>query len=143
MIEKSNNNQKNEDAKKKVMIIDDDQFLLNMYSLKLKNRGFEVLLENNALEALQKLRDGVSPDVILLDFIMPDMNGLDFLEEVHKANLVPNSKIVALTNQNQPDDIERAQMLGVVKYIVKASTIPSEVVNEVNKVLSESKSKSE
>lgn len=119
----------------KVMIVDDDQFLLNMYSLKFKNDGFEVVLETSAVNALQKLKDGYTPDIVLLDFIMPDMNGLDFLEHVRKANFIPQAKIIALTNQNQPDDVDRAKKLGVLKYIVKASTIPSEVVNEVKKIL--------
>lgn len=132
--EKSTNTQ-NGGKPLKVMIVDDDQFLLNMYSLKFKNDGFEVILETSAVNALQKLKDGYAPDIVLLDFIMPDMNGLDFLEHVRKANFIPQAKIIALTNQNQPDDVDRAKKLGVLKYIVKASTIPSEVVNEVKKIL--------
>jgi CheY-like chemotaxis protein len=66
---------------------------------------------------------------------MPGMDGLEFLAATRKENLVPNAIVIALSNQNQPADIERAKALGITSYIVKANSIPSEVVAEVIKVV--------
>ena len=122
---------------KKVLIVDDDQFLLNMYSIKFQKFGFIVDTASGGQEALNKLRDGALPDVLLLDVVMPSMDGLELLERIRKEKFVPDATVIILSNQNQPADIERAKNLGIASYIVKASSIPSEVVAEVMKVLSE------
>ena len=123
---------------KKVLIVDDDQFLLNMYSIKLKKFGFEVDTASGGQEVLNKLRDGATPDVLLLDVVMPSMDGLELLERIRSEKFVPNAAVIILSNQSQPSDIERATSLGIASYIEKASSIPSEVVAEVIKVLSAS-----
>ena len=118
----------------KVLIVDDDKFLVNMYSIKFNKSGYEV---NSAVlgdEAIAKLKDGYNPDIILLDIIMPGMDGFDILESIKKNNLAPKALIIMLTNQGQLSDIERAKSLGVSGYIIKATTIPSEVVEEVTKI---------
>lgn len=118
-----------------LLLLDDDQFLLSMYALKFKNSGFEVEVANNAMAALQKLRDGFSPDVILCDLIMPTMDGFEFLKNLREERLSPSSAVLVLTNTNQSDEIERAKKFNVDGYIVKASAIPSEVVEEVKAIL--------
>ena len=125
---------------KKVLLIDDDQFLLNMYLLKFRNSGFEVEIANNALSGLQKIRDGLVPDVILCDLVMPGMDGLQLLAELRTERLALSSCIIVLTNQGQSSEIEKAKQFDIAGYIVKASTIPSEVVEEVKKILSKKKS---
>ncbi|PIQ68227.1 MAG: response regulator [Candidatus Taylorbacteria bacterium CG11_big_fil_rev_8_21_14_0_20_46_11] len=127
------------EKKQMVLLVDDDQFLLNMYTLKFKTSGFDVEVGNNATAGLQKLRDGLIPDIILCDLVMPGMDGLELIKHIKEEKLTPSSKIVVLTNQGQTTDIEKAQSLGVDGYIVKASTIPSEVVEEVRKILSKKK----
>ena len=126
--------------KQTVLILDDDQFLLNMYSLKFKNSGFEVETINNATVALQKIRDGFLPSIILCDLVMPTMDGLTFIKQLKEERLATASAIVVLSNQSQSADIDQAKALGVDGYIVKASTIPSEVVEEVKKILAKKKS---
>ncbi|MSU55601.1 MAG: response regulator [Candidatus Taylorbacteria bacterium] len=128
-----------ENNKQKVLIIDDDRFLLNMYSLKFQKSGFEVDTTESGEDALTKLRGGVLPDVLLVDVAMPAMDGIDFLKNMRKENLVPNATIIVLSNQNQPNDIERAKDLGIASYLVKASYIPSEVVAEVVKIVNQRK----
>jgi len=120
---------------KKILIVDDDRFLLNMYSVKFKKSGFEVETALSGLEVLTKLKDGYEPDIMLLDLVMPVMDGCELLENIRKAKLVPNIIVIILSNQNQPADIERAKILGVSGYIVKASSIPSEVVAEVIRMI--------
>lgn len=119
----------------KVLIVDDDQFLLGMYSMKFQSSGFEVETATSGEEALNKLRDGFLPDVLVLDVVMPVMDGLDLLESVRKEKLSGNAAVVILSNLGQQADIDRAKKLGVDGYIVKASAIPSEVVSEVKRVL--------
>ena len=119
-----------------LLLVDDDQFLLNMYALKFRNSGFEVDIVNSAAVALQKLREGLSPDVILCDLIMPAMDGFEFLKRLREERLDSSSAVMVLTNTNQQDEIDRAMKFEIDGYIVKASAIPSEVVEEVKTVLS-------
>lgn len=128
-----------EPKKKLVLLVDDDQFLLNMYSLKFRNSGFEIETAPSALSALQKLRDGMEPAVLLCDLVMPAMDGIELIKRVKEEKLSPASAIIVLTNQGQSTEIEKAKELGVDGYIVKASTIPSEVVNEVKAILAKRK----
>jgi two-component system alkaline phosphatase synthesis response regulator PhoP len=123
--------------KTKVFIVDDDKFLLGMYSLKFANNGYDVDTTVGSVPALEKLRAGASPDILLLDIIMPHMDGLELLKTIRDEKLVPNAAVVMLTNQSQSSDIERAKDLKVDGYIVKASTIPSEVMHEVQKIYAE------
>jgi len=122
------------DKKMKVMIIDDDKFLLNMYVVKFKNIGYEVDSSVSAMEAIDKLKNGLKPDIIICDLIMPGLDGFDFLKMVKKDKLAEKGVFVMLTNQGQSADIEKAVGLGVDGYIVKATTIPSEVVEEVKSI---------
>jgi|SRR3989344_4302769 len=124
------------DKKPTVLIVDDDKFLVNMYSLKFSNSGFVVLTAQNGQEALKKLKEErLSPDALLLDIVMPSMNGLELLASIRKENLAEHSKVIFLTNQGVKADIETSKKLGVSAYIVKASTIPSEVVTMVKEIL--------
>lgn len=118
----------------KVFIVDDDKFLLGMYSLKFANNGYDVETSVGSLAALEKLRAGAKPDIVLLDIIMPYMDGLELLKTMRQENLAAGSIVVMLTNQSQSSDIERAKELNVDGYIVKAATIPSEVLHEVEKI---------
>ncbi len=123
-----------ENKKPKVLIIDDDKFLLNMYSIKFSSKEFEVISAMSGDEAINKLKDGLAPDIILLDIIMPVMDGFEVLATIKKDNLAPTSLIIMLTNQGQLSDIEKAKSFGVNGYIIKATTIPSEVVEEVERI---------
>jgi len=127
----------NTQKKLKVFIVDDDKFLLGMYSLKFANNGYEVDTTVGSVPALEKLRAGAKPDILLLDIIMPHMDGLELLKTIRDENLAPDATVVMLTNQSQSSDIERAKELKVDGYIVKASTIPSEVMQEVQKIHTE------
>jgi len=124
----------NTEKKGKIFIVDDDKFLLGMYSLKFSNNNYEVETTVGSLAALEKLRAGASPDIVLLDIVMPYMDGLELLKTIRTENLVPNATIIMLTNQSQSSDIERAKELKADGYIVKASTIPSEVMHEMEKI---------
>lgn len=127
--------------KRKILIVDDDKFLLNMYSMKFEKNGFEVKTAGMGSDAIDLLKEGFSPDVILLDLIMPVMDGFTVYENIKKEKLAPNSVVIMLTNQGLVSDINRAKELGVHGYIVKATTIPSEVVEEVIEIYNKNKKK--
>jgi DNA-binding response OmpR family regulator len=121
-------------AQKKILLIDDDTFLLDMYSLKFTKSGYEVKIANSTDLGLKMLRDGYVPDAMLVDIVMPGMDGLEMVSKVRVEKLVPTTAIIMLTNQGASDDVARAQKMKVDGYIVKATTIPSEVLSEVEKI---------
>lgn len=123
------------DIKKKILIVDDDTFLLDMYALKFSKSNFDVTIAIGAEDALKRIREGFSPDIILLDIMMPQIDGFDFMEIMNKEHLVPNAKRIILSNKGQSSDISRGQSLGSVGYIVKASSTPSEVIEKVNDII--------
>lgn len=113
-----------------ILLVDDDKFLLEMYALKFKECGCTVKSVSNAEDALELLREGEKPNIILLDVIMPGMSGFDFLEAIKKESLAKDSTVIILTNQGQQEDVDKAMSLGADGYIIKASAIPSEVLDK-------------
>lgn len=124
---------------KKILLVDDDRFLLDMYAIKFSKAGYEVKTADSTDSALKLVRDGYEPDVMLSDIVMPGMDGLELMSMIRKERLAPQATMIMLTNQGSSDDISRAKKLNVDGYIVKATTIPSEVLAEVEKITSSKK----
>lgn len=124
---------------KKILIIDDDSFLLDMYALKFGKSNFSVSTALGPESALEKLRGGLSPEIILLDIMMPVMDGFELLTKMREENISPNSIIIFLSNRGQPSDITQAETLGASGYIVKASSTPSEVIEKVISIINKNK----
>ena len=125
-----------EGDKRKILIVDDDTFLLDMYAFKFSQYNFEVHTAKGGLQVIEKLKDGLNPDIILMDIIMPEMDGFEMLEKINKDNLSPNSTKIILSNKSQQSDIDRGNMLGASGYIVKANSTPGEVISQVVEILS-------
>jgi DNA-binding response OmpR family regulator len=123
-----------EETRKKIFFVDDDRFLLDMYALKFTKAGYEIQTADATDVALKMLRDGYEPGILLVDIVMPGMDGLDMVGVIRRDKLVPKAIIIMLTNQGASDDVARARKLNVDGYIVKATTIPSEVLAEVEKI---------
>jgi two-component system chemotaxis sensor kinase CheA len=121
--------------KNTIMIVDDDSFMLDMYSIKFKERGFDVEPSVSPKQALEKLRGELSPIVILFDMVMPDVDGLEFLDIIKSEGLAKDTVLVAISNQWEESYVEKAKKLGVDDYIIKADTIPSELVSKVEKII--------
>lgn len=126
--------------KKKILIVDDDGFLLDMYALKFSQNNFDVSTFTDGATAIEKLEGGLIPDVILMDITMPGMDGFETLDKINKQNLAPNATKIILSNKSQQEDVNRANELGVSGYIVKANSTPTEVINQVVKILEGKKS---
>lgn len=119
----------------KILLIDDDPFILDMYVLKFKESGFEIDTARDGKEGLKKIQES-GPDLVLLDVVMPIMDGFDVLQELKKEK--PQGgfpKIILLTNLGQKEDVERGIKLGADDYIIKAHFTPSEVVGKVKQLL--------
>lgn len=121
--------------KNKILIVDDDSFLLDMYSMKFSQSGFEVMSALGAVEAIKKIEAGFMPDIILLDIIMPVMDGFEFLEKMKNQNMCPSAIKIVLSNRGQQSDVDRGTELGASGYIVKANTTPSEVIHQVTEII--------
>ncbi len=120
---------------KKILLIEDDEFLSDMYKTKFDSEGFFVTLAQDGELALNLLKGGLKPDVVLLDVVMPKMNGIEVLKKIKEMEGSENINVVMFTNMGQKEDIDKAMSLGASGYIVKANFTPSEVVVEVNKIL--------
>ena len=121
---------------KKILIVDDDMFLLDMYALKFQQAGFDVMTASDANAALVKLRelDG-DPDLMLLDIVMPGMDGLELLEVMQKEGLAQKTAKIVLSNMGDQEDAKRGDALGACSYIVKANNTPSEVLEKVKEAM--------
>lgn len=124
-----------EQTKKKIFIVDDDSFLLDMYALKFSQTEFEVHTALGPELALKTLREGLHPDVMLLDIVMPVMDGFEMLEKMKEEKLAEGTIKIILSNRGQQSDISRGEALGVSGYIVKASSTPSEVITKVVEII--------
>lgn len=118
----------------KVLLVDDDKFLLGMYQKKFEKFGASAEMSVGSQDALTKLKGGAKYDILVLDIIMPEMDGIELLRRIREEKLAEGAIVVMLTNESASARIEEAKTLGVAGYIVKATSIPSEVVEEIIKI---------
>lgn len=110
-----------------------------MYATKFIETGHEVDAVSGAKEAIGKIKE-VQYDVVLLDMIMPMMSGLDLLKEINALDLKGKTKFIILSNQSESADQAAAAEAGADGYIVKAESIPSDVVKQMEEICSRKKS---
>ncbi len=109
--------------------------LVDMYSLKFEGEGFEVWKAGNGVEGLKAIEEHGVPDIMLLDVIMPQMDGFAMLEQVKSKANVKNVPVILLTNLGQENDVKRGMELGASDYLVKANLTPAQVVEKVRAIL--------
>lgn len=122
----------------KILLVDDDAFLRDMYATKFSEAGHEVASADSPMQALQHLEQSQDFDVILLDMIMPGMSGVELVTAIKEKYEKFKGKCIVLSNQGQTEDVEAAKKAGADDYIIKAESIPSDVLKKVEKVVSES-----
>jgi len=123
---------------KRILIIEDEKPLREAFAYLLKSEGFEVVLAENGKAGLTKLRES-KPDLILLDMLMPIMDGMSFLQEAHLTKHFPDVKTIMLSNLSDAITFDDAHLYGVTASVLKADLSPTELVKAVKKVLSVSK----
>lgn len=121
--------------KKNILITDDDSFLLDMYATRFSHAEFTVSTSSSAEETIKKLKDGFTPDIMLMDVVMPVTDGFEMLEAINKEGLAQKTIKIYLTNLGQQEDIDKGKTLGALGYIVKANSTPSEVVEQVLQII--------
>jgi DNA-binding response OmpR family regulator len=124
-------------ARRRILIVDDEERMVRFIRLNLEHDGFLVSEAFNGREALQQLRD-VSPDLILLDVMMPELDGFEVLQMVRETSKVP---VLMLTAKGEEDDRVRGLELGADDYITKPFS-PREMVSRVKAVLRRTESSS-
>src|ERR1035437_1690102 len=121
----------------KILLVEDDAILVEMYQAKFELEGHEIEIATNGEECLQKL-DHFIPELILLDILMPKLNGFHVLKEIKKRPALRQIPVILLTNLGEAEvDMNRelATALGVSDYLIKSHHTPDEVVLKVVKVL--------
>lgn len=118
------------ESKTKILVAEDDSFLQKVYMTKLTQEGFLVEVASDGEEALKQLRNS-PPDLLLLDLIMPRVNGFDVLQEMKDDNQLKKIPVVVLSNLGQPEDIQKCRELGAKDYLVKANFSINAVVEKI------------
>lgn len=119
---------------KKILIAEDDKFLASAYKLKLTKAGFEVQVVSHGGEALELLKI-FTPNIILLDLVMPIMDGFTTLEEIKKDEKYKSIPILVASNLGQKEDIDRAIKSGANDFVVKSDISLDELINKINKMI--------
>jgi DNA-binding response OmpR family regulator len=120
--------------RKKILIIEDDPYLIDVYKTKLEKEGFEVEIAESGEKGLEKLKEEKF-DLLVLDIVLPKFNGFEILEKIKENKDIKDLKIIVLSNLSQKEEIERALSFGVEKYLIKAYFTPTEVIEEIKKIL--------
>ena len=115
---------------KKILLVEDDGTLASVYKSRLELEGFEVEHVANGELALSKAID-FRPDLIVLDAMMPKINGFDVLDILRNTPETMNVRVIMLTALSQPKDKQRAEALGADDYLVKSQVVISDVVDRI------------
>ena len=119
---------------KQILLVEDDPFLIDIYTTKLKDSGFLVEVASDGEQALAKVKEK-KPDLVILDIVLPKVDGWEILRKIKSESKIEDLKIIILSNLGQKEEVEKGIALGVSKYLVKAHYTPSEVAEEVKKIL--------
>lgn len=121
---------------KKVLLVEDEQMLREIISMKLTKEGFTVVVALDGEAALKKVEEEM-PDIVLLDIILPSIDGFEVLEKIRSNSneKVAKVPVIMLTNLGQDEDIAKARKLGIDDYLVKAYFNPDEISSKVKAVL--------
>jgi len=122
------------DEGKVILLVDDDLTLREMYDDRLKAEGFDIIQASNGEEALQKAKE-TKPNVVLLDVMMPKINGFDVLKQLKEDPETKDTPVIILTALIQDVDRAQGKKLGAADYIVKSETMPGEVIAKIKGVL--------
>lgn len=118
----------------KVAIVEDDQAISQMYRMKFESEGFQVETADNGKLGLE-LAEKMKPDIILLDLMMPEMNGDEMLTKLRATDWGKNIKVVILTNMGEQEVPETIKTMGVSAFILKADMTPRQVAEVVKQQL--------
>jgi two-component system, OmpR family, response regulator BaeR len=119
---------------KTILLVEDDPFLIDIYSEKFKLAGFEAETVGDGERTLEKIREK-KPDLVMLDLVLPHIDGWEILRQIKKDPELSAIPVIVFSNLGQKSDIENGLALGAAKYLIKSQYTPSEVVDEIKKIL--------
>ncbi len=128
--------------KTRVLVVDDDKTLLDMYKERLEASGYDVITAPNGEVALSKAVESL-PHVMLLDVMMPKVNGFDVLNIIKSTPETKNIPVIILTSLSQENHKQKGIADGASDYIVKSEVMPKEVVEKIENVIAENRKKIE
>lgn len=115
---------------KKILIVEDDRFLRELMVRKLSHENFDIIEAIDGEEGVKKIKD-VNPDLVLLDLILPGMDGFDVLTKMKEDSITSSIPVIILSNLGQREDVERGLKIGAVDYLVKAHFTPNEIIEKI------------
>lgn len=118
-----------------VLLVEDDSFLRMLLLKKFTGEGFEVVEATDGKEGMQKMIER-KPDVVLLDILLPDINGFDVLEYMRGSEGLQDVPVLIISNLGSPNDFERSKKLGADGFLIKANVSTTEIVNKTREILS-------
>ncbi len=120
----------------KILVVEDDKFLRELITQKLSREGYDVYEGVDGEDGVKKAKES-KPDIILLDLILPGIDGFEVLAKIKEDSDLVNIPVVILSNLGQRDDVERGLKLGAVDFLIKAHFTPGEIIEKVQKILGE------
>jgi len=117
---------------KKILLIEDEEIIISLLQRKLKGEGYEVIVAKHGKEGLEKMKSE-KPDLILLDIVIPVMDGFEVLEEMNKSTELKKIPVVIISNSGEPVELDRVKKLGVKDWLIKTEFDPQEVLEKVKK----------
>tara|TARA_B100000315_G_scaffold229341_1_gene238855 strand:+ start:236 stop:601 length:366 start_codon:yes stop_codon:yes gene_type:complete len=117
-----------------ILIIEDDKFLRELITQKVSGEGYEVKEAVDGEEGLKVAKEE-HPDLILLDIILPGMDGFEVLRQLKEAKEAANIPIILLSNLGQKEDVDKGMKLGATDYLIKAHFTPGEIISKIKSTL--------
>lgn len=118
----------------KILIVEDDKFLRELIAQKLVKEGYEVLSSIDGEDGVKKIKDE-KPDLVLLDLILPNIDGFDVLSRIKEGPSANSVPVIILSNLGQKEDVEKGLKLGATDYLIKAHFTPGEIIEKIRNVL--------
>ena len=119
---------------KKVLIIEDDKFLRELIGQKLLKEGYDIAEAVDGEKGIKSAKDE-KPDLILLDLILPGMDGFEVLIKIKEDSKTAQIPVIILSNLGQKDEIEKGLKMGATDYLIKAHFTPGEIIDKIKTVL--------
>jgi DNA-binding response OmpR family regulator len=119
---------------KSILLVEDDPFLIDIYTTKLKESGFAVETADSGEEVLNKTKEKKF-DLVILDIVLPQVDGWEIIGKIKSDPESKDLKVIILSNLGQKEEVEKGMKLGAEKYLIKAHYTPSQVVEEIKKII--------
>jgi len=119
---------------KKILIVEDDKFLRELIVKKLQKEGYEISEAVDGEEGIKKVKEE-KPDLVLLDLILPGIDGFEVLSRTKEDPALSQIPVIILSNLGQKEDVERGLGLGAIDYLIKAHFTPGEIIEKIRAIL--------